>query len=157
MPKHAIHWHDIYFAIRSITDQLQKTNFIPDVIVGVGRGGLIPATLLAYKLDVKKIYNFAVQSYSDEMRQTIRVIQTTGYDIFDAKGKKVLIVDDLSDSGHTLRYIKEKLAHDLPEDEIRSATLFTKDKTTFIPDFYLREYHHDTWLVFPWEYDDASA
>lgn len=151
--KHYIQQHGIDHSLTNIYNQLKTASFIPDIIIGVGRGGLIPATLLAYMLDVKTIYNYSVQSYNDnDQRESITVVQEPGSNCYQYVGKNILIVDDLSDSGNTLSFIKEKLVRDMPSSNIiKVATLFVKDKTSFVPDFYTTVYHHDTWLVFPWE------
>jgi uncharacterized protein len=151
--KHHILWHGIQFALTDLVNKLGDADFIPDAIIGIGRGGLIPATLLAYKLNVKDIYNYSVRSYNDlDQRETIQVIQGLDKHLTD---KKLLVVDDLSDSGNTLSYIKQQLnqLHTTACD-IKIATLFIKSKTSLIPDFYSSEYQNETWLVFPWETDD---
>jgi len=51
-------WTDIFYSVTSLEELLKEDNFIPDVIITIGRGGMIPGTLLAYRLDVKIVQNF---------------------------------------------------------------------------------------------------
>lgn len=146
-------WHNIYSGLQLLSIELKKDKFVPDAIVGVGRGGLIPATLLAYKFNVKPLFNYTIQSYGDENVKTNEFItfQEPGVDICNYKHKNVLVVDDLSDSGDTLLYIVDKLKYQFFLENIRVATLAIKTNTKFIPDYYGKEYSPDVWLTFPWE------
>ena len=151
-----LHWHNIYNGLDLLCKDLKKDNYIPDAIVGVGRGGLIPATLMAYKFNVKPLFNYTIQSYSDENLQTsdFIVYQEPGVDICNYKDKNVLVVDDLSDTGDTLLHIVDKLKHQFFLQHIKVAALAIKTDTKFRPDYYVQEYPSDTWLTFPWETGD---
>jgi hypoxanthine phosphoribosyltransferase len=148
-----IHWHDINFCLSAIKDKLTADNFIPDIIVAVGRGGLIPGTLLAYNMDVGIVVNYAIKTYSNENTQTddLWIFQSPNEGFSDYKHKNILVVDDLSDSGNSLKYITEQLTKHYKMENIRTATLCTKTGTKFVPDYFIQEYPSDTWLVFPWE------
>lgn len=148
-----IHWHDINFCLSAIKDKLKADNFIPDIIIAVGRGGLIPGTLLAYKMDVGIVINYAIKTYSNQNTQTedLWVIQSPNEGFSDYRNKNILVVDDLSDSGNSLKYIADQLTNQYHLENIKTATLCIKDKTGFIPDYYIQKYPSDTWLVFPWE------
>lgn len=154
MHKHNITWFEIYQGIDKLKSKLQEDNFVPDVIIIVGRGGFIPGTLLTYKLGVKTVHSFSVQTYNEKDVKTgsIISIQEPGHSLeLKHKNSKVLVVDDISDSGHTLDYIKSELTTNYGLTNIKFATLFTKNKTVFLPDYYVTEYPNDTWLIFPWE------
>jgi hypoxanthine phosphoribosyltransferase len=152
-------WHNIYNGLHLISLDLERDNFIPDAIVGVGRGGLIPATLLAYKYNVKPLFNYTIQSYSDENLKTNDFVtfQEPGVDICNYKHKNVLVVDDLSDSGDTLLHIVDKLKHQFFLEKIKVATLAIKEGTRFLPDYYSQQYPADVWLSFPWEEINFTA
>lgn len=129
-----------------------------DAIIGVGRGGLIPATLLSYKLDVKVISNFQLQSYDDRYIPEAFKLWQAPEDHFVSTfsgNKTILVVDDLSDRGKTLNFIKHYFAH--KKVNLRFATLYIKTGTSFIPNLYVREYSTEEWLVFPWEHDNGSC
>lgn len=146
-----IDWSEIFADVNTIFSKCVGSNIIG--VIGIGRGGLIPATLLSYKLNVNVINNFQVQSYGES---------TTAGEITNwqepsklfienylTKGK-ILIVDDLSDRGSTLKYVQNTLVTKYDAD-LLFATLYIKEKTQFMPDYYAKCYSQDTWLVFPWE------
>lgn len=106
-----------------------KTNI--EYVTGVPRGGLIPAVMLSHYMNKKfKSYNEVI-----EMTNNIR--------------QKVLVVDDISDSGETL-YKAETFG-------FQTATLTVRHSTIFIPDFYGERIEDDRWLVFPWEREDSKT
>lgn len=145
-------WSDIYQSIKQLKELIVGENQIPDVVITVGRGGLIPGALLAYSLEVKTVINFTLQSYDDtdnKRTDVFKEIQSLDNDyIRTLKDKRVLVVDDLSDTGQTLLFIKEKLSS---ITDLQFATLYTKASTKLIPNYYITEFTDDTWLVFPWE------
>lgn len=106
-----------------------KTNI--EYVTGVPRGGLVPAVMLSHYMNKKfKSYNEVI-----EMTNNIR--------------QKVLVVDDISDSGETL-YKAETFG-------FQTATLTVRHSTIFIPDFYGERIEDDRWLVFPWEREDSKT
>lgn len=147
-----ISWSTIHRAVNQIYTSILKEDKIPEAIIAVGRGGLIPGTLLAYKLDINDVVNFTVQSYDDEERKSrgeFRELQKPANKFIEKyKDRYVLVIDDLSDRGATLLHIKEELR---VMTNIRFATLFIKTGAKFKPDFFVDEYPDDTWLTFPWE------
>ena len=154
--EHPIFWHNVHHGLFLLEKELKDLNFIPDVIVAVGRGGLVPGTLFAYRLNISNVINYSVKTYSDDNKNDLfNIIQSPNNNISDFKGKNVLVFDDLSDTGNTLKYIVNSLKADYNLQNVKSATLAIKDKTTFIPDFYISSYPSTTWLVFPWEVSSA--
>jgi len=147
-------WSDIFNGVAGLEELLRGDDFIPDVIITIGRGGMIPGTLLAYRLEVKIVHNFSVQTYNEKNVKSgfIISIQEPGHSLaLKHRSDKVLVVDDISDGGSTLEYIKNELATNYGLDNLRFATLYTKPHTTFVPDYYITEYSNDSWIVFPWE------
>jgi len=121
-----------------------------DVIIGIGRGGWVPAVSLSHQLNVKEVYNFSLQSYDNKKATTIKIGQVPSNFFFaENKRKKVLVIDDLSDKGQTLKAIKHYFADRGMYPVF--VTLYIKNSTEFIPDIYVRAYNDNTWLVFPWE------
>ena len=154
MKKTYISWKQIHDDI----DVLASTIKNVDAIIGVGRGGLIPATLLSYKLGVSVINNFQIQSYSDRnIPDAFKLWQIPEeHFIKQFSGTAtILVVDDLSDKGKTLEFIKRYFEH--KNVKLRFVTLYIKTGTTFLPNLYVREYSTEEWLVFPWETDVVSC
>ena len=117
-----------------------------DFIIGIGRGGLIPATLLAYKLN-KKILQFGISTYND-------TVQSDSYFIYqDLKLSEIpgkyLVVDDICDTGNTFKIFKKIYGN--TDHKFEYATLFAKDHSTHLVDYYGLSVTEGTWLDFQWE------
>lgn len=121
--------------------------FRPDVIVGISRGGLIPARLLADYLDVHKLAVIKIEFLERPKKLTDFPIISQPLHM-DVKQKKVLIVDDITDSGRTLAIAKEHIGL-AGAKEIRTATLFFKKGSVVRPEYFCET--TDEWIIFPWE------
>jgi xanthine phosphoribosyltransferase len=120
-----------------------------DAVVAIARGGLVPATIVARELNIRTVETVAVKSYDHQSKGVIKVLKPITADILGmAKaGKKVLIVDDLVDTGATARVVREMLpgAH--------FATVYAKPKGREMVDTFITEVSQDTWIFFPWDLD----
>lgn len=119
-----------------------------DFIVGVGRGGLIPATMLAYRLK-KKIVNFGINTYDD-------MVQTKDYSIYQpliipTKKSKILVVDDICDTGQTFNIIRDQYCTPNEHLTFEFASLFVRDSKSHLVDYYGLSVSEGIWLDFPWE------
>jgi len=151
MVKSTISWSEYSSYLDLIANSIQ--NDIRDVksydIVGLSRGGLIPAASLAYKLDIKNVFSMGIRSYSDEkLQHDFFVYQSV--DVLGLK-EKIFIVDDISDTGETFNFLLNHLQQLKPEMHITTVSLVTKSKTKHKPDYSSREYEHDVWVEFPWD------
>jgi len=140
--------------LKTILSQIQETESKYDCIIGIGRGGLIPAVMLGYKLDLK-VYNLGISSYKGKTQtSSFTVYQDFHFDDL-SKGSKVLIVDDICDSGNTINFIKQKvrratsIIHDGVECDY--AALLTREKTQDLVDFTGAVIEGDEWVVFGWD------
>lgn len=168
-------WKDVQGACLDIARQLQKDNWQPDYIVGITRGGLIPATLLSQYLDTK-MHTLDVSlrdSESSPESNLWMAEEAFGYvphstpdttRVDPAYRKNILVVDDINDSGATINWIKEDwrsgcLPHDVYWDyvwgnNVRFATLTNNMASTAEVDYSVWEVNkaeEDCWLVYPWE------
>lgn len=120
----------------------------PDVIIAIARGGLILGQYLAYGLDVRDVQTLRAESYDgDVQRDAVSIIGECHVD----KAERILIVDDIVDSGNTLKAVLEHLSARAPEAMMRTASVFYKPSATIQPDFTVRE--ATTWIDFFWEKD----
>lgn len=127
--KKKITWIHVTAATTTIADNIKRTSFKPQAIIGISRGGIIPATLIAYHFNAQ--------------------IRITGQPFLSVKTfGPTLLVDDVSDTGKTLEEWKRNC---LLIKELRTATLFIKPSTKFVPDFHYEEVPDNVWLKFPWE------
>lgn len=122
--------------------------FRPDTIVAVARGGMTLAHALCMHLDVRNLQSIRCESYDDmEQRNDITIIGNSTF----ATSKRILIVDDIVDSGKTLYALLPLLQQHNPEVVFKTASLFTKSTALIQPDFSLHE--ATDWIDFFWERD----
>lgn len=126
-----ISWDNINEAIESLAVQIEQANIHYEVIYGLARGGLVPAVMLSHRLNIPMVLN---------MEEVWRL---------KVKNKSALIVDDISDTGETLRYFDDQ--------KFDIATLFVREHTSKIkPKYSYKNINHDNWLLFPWETKSTS-
>ena len=140
-------WEAFGEASRDLATTVWDSGFEPDLIVCVARGGLIPAGAIAYALEQKSMLVLNVEFYTGigttllDPRLVDPVPENHGM-----SGKKVLIVDDVADSGRTLALVLD-LMREMGADA-RSAVIYGKPRSVVDPDFVWRR--TDEWIVFPW-------
>jgi hypoxanthine phosphoribosyltransferase len=140
-------WDSFGEATRDLATAVHADGFVPDVVVAIARGGLTVAGALAYALDVKNCGAMNVEFYVGiDERLDVPVVIPPTLDLVDVAGLKVLVADDVADTGHTLRLVREVLAQHVAE--ARTAVLYTKPGTVVEPHYSWRE--TDRWIDFPW-------
>lgn len=133
------HWSDIVAEkIKADCSDLSQAT-----LVAVSRGGLIPTQLISYKLNIRDVRIMKLFSYDDGNQQgKIKDISTDR--LFS--GANVYFIDDLADTGATVKYIRKKFP------ATRVCTLLTKDCCQEFPDICAREnVDGKKWIVFPWD------
>ncbi len=140
-------WNQIYKMLMKIAEKIRNDNFKPDVIVGVSRGGWPPARVLSDLLENPNLANVKVEFY-------VGVAETKGEPTLtqpvsvNVAGKKVLVVDEVADTGKSLQLIKEHLQKE-GAAAVKIAAVYLKPWSIVKPDYYARE--TSRWIVFPWE------
>jgi len=119
----------------------------PDMIIGISRGGLVPARILSDILGIKKVGIIGITFYrkAGETNESPEIVQELCMDI---KGKKILLVDDIADTGKSLVVAKDYL-ESKEAGEIKVATIHYKPNSIFKPDYYVGT--TTAWVVYPWE------
>jgi xanthine phosphoribosyltransferase len=122
--------------------------FEPEILLAVARGGLTLSHLMAQAMDMRNLYTLNSIHYEGELKlDTFNIFNIP--DVSHAK--RVLIVDDIVDSGETMREILNVLNEKFPKVEFKLATLFYKKTAILKPDYYVREANE--WIDFFWEVD----
>jgi len=140
-------WDEIYEMLLSLADKIRRDNFNPDLIVGVCRGGWPPARVMSDLLGNPKLANVSVEFYVDVAETKSKPILTQPITI-PVEGKRILILDDVADTGKTLKLVRDHLL-DKGAGEVKIATIYYKPWSIITPDYYERETKR--WIVFPWE------
>ncbi len=120
-----------------------------EAIVCITRGGLVPAAIVARELELRLIETVCVASYHDYANQgELRILKDVSPSIKavgDGRGKGVLVIDDLTDTGKTARVVRELLPN------AHFATVYAKPQGVPTIDTYITEVSQDTWIYFPWD------
>ena len=123
-------------------------DFEPEILLAIARGGLTLAHLMSQAMDMRNLYTLNSIHYEGDLKlDTFNIFNIP--DVSHAK--KVLIVDDIVDSGETIREILKVLNKKFPNVEFRLATLFYKKTAVLKPDYYIKEANQ--WIDFFWEVD----
>ncbi|HEY7069679.1 MAG TPA: phosphoribosyltransferase [Acidimicrobiales bacterium] len=140
-------WEAFGVASRDLAQMVADDGYRPDVVVAVARGGLTVGGALAYALGVKNCGTMNVEFYTGvDERLDVPVVLPPTLDMVDVAGLRVLVADDVADTGHTLRLVREVLAQHVAE--VRTAVLYHKPRAVVRPDYAWRE--TDLWIDFPW-------
>lgn len=154
-------WSDISTCVSTIVKQINESEFKPKHIVGLSRGGLVPATMIANALNVREVYVHGYHSYDDDtdMRDTNNPHGVMYQDVVpdllsrDLRGRDLLLVDDLCDEGVTMLGLLQRIEKNFATVDgcrAKCATLYCKQRSKFTP-IYVGSHVDDSWLVFPWE------
>ncbi len=140
-------WKKIHNMLLSQAGKIRQSGFKPDVIVGVARGGWVPARVLSDFLGIADLVIVRVEFYLGVAKTRNAPVLTQGVSAV-VKGKKALIVDDVADTGKSLQLVREHVLQQ-GATEVRIATVYRKPWSVIEPDYY--EAETSGWVVFPWE------
>ncbi|WP_223694772.1 phosphoribosyltransferase [Leifsonia poae] len=140
-------WLEFGEAARHLAGEVVESGFEPDVVVAIARGGLLLAGAISYALGIKSCGALNVEFYTGvDERLPEPVLLPPMLDEAALKAKRVLLVDDVSDSGRTLAMVVELIR--ASGAEVRTVCLYSKPHTALEPDFVWRK--TDRWITFPW-------
>ncbi|MDB5506523.1 MAG: Xanthine-guanine phosphoribosyltransferase [Devosia sp.] len=143
-------WDQFHRDSRALAWRLQSLGPF-EACVAITRGGLVPAAIVARELNIRVVESVSVKSYDHQNKGDVRILKGISEDILAKAraGGKVLIVDDLVDTGATARAVRDMLpgAH--------FAAVYAKPKGREMVDTFITEVSQDTWIFFPWDLDVA--
>ncbi|WP_295693307.1 phosphoribosyltransferase family protein [Lapillicoccus sp.] len=139
-------WDDFGTATRVLAQDIVN-DYEPDMILSIARGGLLIGGALGYALGIKNTYTMNVEFYTgvDERLEVPRILPPAP-DFVDLADARILIADDVADTGHTLRSVEEFVAGKV--GEVRTAVLFEKPHSIVRCDYVWKR--TDRWINFPW-------
>jgi len=144
---YSITWERIHQDCRILAARLHLTGKWSR-IVGVARGGLIPAAIIARELNIRLVDTVCVASYAAREQGTANVLKESRS---DDGGKGWLIIDDLVDTGKTAQIVRNILPN------AYFATVYSKPEGRSFVDTYIMEVTQDTWILFPWDAEYAYS
>ena len=134
-------------AVRELGRTILLSDFKPDIILSIARGGFFLGAGLGYAIDVKNSFALSVEFYTGiDERLPMPIVLPPVPNRVDLTGAKVLVADDVADTGETLKLVKEFLEGYVAE--VRFAVLYEKPTTVVKPDYAWRQ--TDKWIEFPW-------
>ena len=140
-------WAGFGEAGRELAQQVADDGYRPDLILTIARGGLLPAGALGYALDVKNLVVVNVEFYTGvDQRLDVPVFLPPVPAAVHLAGFKVLVVDDVADTGETLRLVRDFCADHVAE--ARTAVLYEKPRSAVRCEYVWR--CTDRWIDFPW-------
>jgi hypoxanthine phosphoribosyltransferase len=144
-------WEMYHHACRTLAQRIADDDFVPDIILGIARGGLFAAASLGYALGVKNLHVINVEFYTGvDSRLEMPVVLPPVPNFVDLSGARVLVADDVADTGATLKLVKEFCADHVAD--VRCAVIYEKPRSEVHCEYVWKE--TDDWINFPWSVDD---
>lgn len=140
-------WAEFGEATRDLARSVADDGYAPDLILSIARGGLLVGAGLGYALDVKNAWTMNVEFYTGvDERLDVPMILPPVPDLIDLENARVLIADDVADTGETLRLVKDFSVGKV--GEVRCAVLYEKSRAIVKCDYVWKR--TDLWIDFPW-------
>ncbi|EJL32854.1 phosphoribosyltransferase [Novosphingobium sp. AP12] len=144
------YYEDFLAKVRVLSRKIAEGDWKPEFIIGVGRGGLVPAVYISHQLELPMLsidHSSKVPGFADELLGKVAGMS--------AEGKRLLFVDDINDSGGTIEYIRSLLGDNgcAPEN-LQFAVLITNTRSKAVAELWVDAIDRDEdkrWFVFPWE------
>ena len=134
-------YHDINTDCIELAKKIKK-KYKPEKLILISRGGLIPGSIIANYLGIQDVDVIALKTYADRKRsKEIKVYKRIKSE------KKLVVIDDLVDSGETAKIVKEMMPNS------KFVVLYAKTSGKKQADLHLYDFKDSDWLVFPWEQD----
>src|SRR6478609_5184276 len=151
MSREIMSWDDLGTGSRELAEAVVADGYVPDMVLGIARGGLLVGGALGYALGVKNTFTMNVEFYTGvDERLEMPMILPPVPDLVDFAETRVLIADDVADTGATLALVKEFCAGKVAE--VRCAVLYEKPRSTVRCEYVWRR--TSDWITFPWSAEE---
>lgn len=147
-PCQLISWDEAYRLSRKLACKIKSSGFYPDLIIAIGRGGYVPARIVSDFLLHSLLTSIKVEHWDNAACKRPEAAVRFPLAI-DVRGQKILIVDDVTDTGDTLR-VTVDYVRSLDAGEIRTAVMQHKTVSPMVPDFYAEVIADWRWVIYPW-------
>ena len=143
--------NDAFLAdVQSLAQSIERGDWKPDFVIGIGRGGLVPAVYISHQTGLPMLsidHSSKVPGFADELLAKVAAKSATGL--------RLLFIDDINDSGGTIDYVRQLLANNgCQADNLRFAVIITNSRSRVTVDYWSQIIDRDEdkrWFVFPWE------
>lgn len=149
-PREILTWETFGAASRELAQMVVDSGFEPDILLSITRGGMLPAGAISYALDMKGLHIINVEFYTGIDERLLEPVFLPPLPATqDLSGQKVLIVDDVADTGETLVRVRDFCVPHVAQ--VRVAVLYEKTRSLVKADYVWRS--TDRWITFPWSAD----
>ena len=140
-------WQDLGDGARELAELVHRDGYKPDIVLAIARGGLLVGGAVGYALGVKNTFTMNVEFYTGvDERLEMPMLLPPVPDLVDFAEQRVLIADDVADTGATLALVKDFCEGKVAE--VRCAVLYEKSRSTVSCEYVWRR--TDAWIEFPW-------
>ena len=140
-------WSELGSAARALAELMREDGYRPDFVLAIARGGLLVGGALGYALGVKNVFTMNVEFYTGvDERLPMPMILPPVPELVDLEDARVLVADDVADTGRTLALVKDFCAGKV--GDVRTAVLYEKPASIVHCDYVWRR--TDRWIDFPW-------
>jgi len=147
-PCYFVSWNEAYLLAKELSRTIKHSDYRPDLIIAIGRGGYVPARVVCDFLLHNLLTSMKVEHWGIAAHKKDQAVVRFPLAV-DVKGLKVLILDDVTDTGDTLQ-ISVNYVESLDPTEIRTGVLQHKTVAQFQPDYYAEEITEWKWIIYPW-------
>ncbi len=148
IPCELVTWDTVYELARRLAHRIRGSGFAPDMIVAIGRGGYIPGRILSDYLNIMDLSSFKIEHYRGTQKSPVTVVK---YPLSaNVDGRRILLVDDVSDTGDTFDVAIKHIEERGRPEEIKTVVLDYKTVSRLVPDYYAREITEWRWIIYPW-------
>ncbi len=154
---YTISWDEAYRLARTLAHKIVESGFKPDIVIGIARGGLVPARMVCDFLLMDELASIRTEHWGIASKHELARIKFSLPEEADISGKNVLVVDDVADTGDSFSVILDYLEQKNPM-EIRTAVLHYKTCSTVVPDYWGKKLEEWNWIIYPWAfYEDLAG
>src|SRR5262245_48447045 len=140
-------WDELGAGARALAQMVADDGWRPDIVLGIARGGLLVAGAIGYALGVKNTFTMNVEFYTGiDQRLDMPMILPPVPDLVDFAETRVLVADDVADTGLTLAHVRDFLADRVAE--VRYAVIYEKPRSEVKCEYVWKR--TDAWIDFPW-------
>lgn len=157
MSQHAVpelhyleYYQDFVAKVRLLAQQIQQGDWQPEFVIGIGRGGLVPAVYISHQLELPMLsidHSAKIPGFADELLAKVAALSI--------QGRRLLFVDDINDSGGTIEYIRKLLIRNgCDTANVRFAVVINNQRSKVEVDLWadmIDRAEDKRWFVFPWE------
>ncbi len=152
---HLVSWDEAYSLAKILAHKIKSSGYKPGLVIGIARGGLVPARVVCDFLLQKDLAAIKVEHWG--IAATLGKAKLKYPLPVNISGKSILVVDDVADTGDTFSVIMDYLKEKNPS-EVKTAVLHYKTCSTYVPDYWAQMQEEWMWIIYPWAvYEDLTG